>query len=537
MCTMSRYSITPFGRSVALAVAAALFLVAGTACDLTGSNGGGITLSGRVLNAATQNPVNEAIVTVTYPGASGEQEEISTVTDSLGRFSTSVDVDEATDVTIAVAKNGVLVERVERVSSDIDGITDLQFELRFGEEGEEADPGRPTDIILADQSTSVIRVEESGGASIARLTFQVVDSTGTPIDIDQAVPVSFRFGQQPGGAALTPETVTTNGSGQATVNVSSGTTSGVVQVVAETEAPDGRAIVSKPVRVTIHGGLPNKCHFSLGPEQFNFAGLNTFGVTNPINVIVGDRYGNPVVPGTSVYFSSNAGVIGGSADTDDNGQGTVDLTSARPLPAEGVATIRAETVGTDQTNPLVDPGNCEDPAESGNENTIFDEIPVVFSGRTGLTVEPAFAALGQTYEVTLRDVEHGNPLAPGTTLNVTAEGTKVKAVGNTEVELDDTAIIDRNGDGFGGEDVVVGDGITRFTFRVVEDNEVDEDGTPTIEAITLTVSSPNGDLEIVLTPQGTNNARVSTKTVDVSRGAELHDLSGRAATVHATVEE
>jgi hypothetical protein len=51
------------------------------------------------------------------------------------------------------------------------------------------------------------------------------------------------------------------------------------------------------------------------------------------------------------------------------------------------------------------------------------------------------------------------------------------------------------------------------------------------------VSSPNGDLEIVLTPQGTNNARVSTKTVDVSRGAELHDLSGRAATVHATVEE
>ena len=534
---MSRYPFTLFGRSLAVALAAALILMAGTACDLTGSNGGGITLSGRVLNAATQNPIEEAIVTVTFLGGSGEQEEISTVTDSLGRFSTSLDVDEPTDVTIAVAKNGVLVEQVERVSPDIDGITDLQFELTFGSEDDQADPGRPTDIILADQSTSVIRVEESGGTSIARLTFQVVDSTGTPIDIDQAVPVSFRFGQQPGGAALTPETVTTNGEGQATVNVSSGTTSGVVQVVAETQTPDGRAIVSKPVRVTIHGGLPNKCHFSLGPEQFNFAGLNTFGVQNPINVIVGDRYGNPVVPGTAVFFSTNAGVIGGSVQTGAEGQGSVNLTSARPLPAEGVATIRAETVGTDQTNPLVDPGNCEDPAETGNETTIFDEIPVVFSGRTGLTVEPAFAALGQTYEVTLRDVEHGNPLAPGTTLNVTAEGTKVKAVGNTEVELDDTAIIDRNDDGFGGEDVLVGDGITRFTFRVVEDNEVDETGTPTIEAVTLSVSSPNGDLEIVLTPQGTNNARISKQTIDVSRNAELHALTGRAATVHAVVKE
>jgi len=527
---MLRYRITLFGRWALLATVVAVLSLAGIGCDLAGDDDGNVTLSGRVLNAATQNPVTDAVVTVEFLNASDQPEEISTATDSLGRFSTSIDVDGPMDVTIAVAKRGVLVEQVERVSPDIGGVTGLEFELSFNADENEPEPGRPTNLLLAEQSTDVIRVQESGGTSIARLTFQVVDSTGTPIDIDQAVDVSFRFGQQPGGAELTPQTVTTDGQGQATVNVSSGTTSGVVQVVAETERPDGTRIASKPTRVTIHGGLPNKCHFSLGPEQFNFAGLNTFGVNNPVNVIVGDKYGNPVVPGTSVFFTTNAGVIGGSVQTGGNGQGTVGLTSARPLPSDGVATIRAETVGTDDVNTLVNPDNCEDPAETGNENTIFDTIPVVFSGRTSVEVDPTVAALGQTYELTVRDVENGNPLAPGTSISVSAQGTKVKAVGNTEVELDDTAIIDRNGDGFGAEDVVKGDGVTRFTFRVVEDNNLDEGGVPTIEAVTITISSPNGDLEIVITPSESGaNAKASPQTVQArTKGAEVSIESGSA---------
>lgn len=527
------------GRVFAIAAGVLLLIVGGMGCDLGGGGGANtVTLSGRVLDASA-NPVEGALVTVRFTNADGEEVEHTTGTDSEGRFSQTIEVEETVEVTIAVSEGDATAQKVRQVSPDAGQVSELSFSLGTGGE-EDREPGRPTDILLQNQSTSAIRVQESGGTSVARLTFQVVDSTGKAIGIDQAVDVTFRFGKQPGDASLTPSTVTTNGQGQATVNVSSGKTAGVVQIVAQTERPDGTEFQSKPVRLTIHGGLPNKCHFSLGPEQFNFPGLTEYGLTNPIRVFVGDKYGNPVVAGTSVYFSTNAGIIGGATQTGDQGGGEVTLTSAQPLPEGGVATIRAETVGTDDVNTIVDPDNCPDPVETGNENTIFDTIPVVFSGRTEVIPEPDSAELGQTYDLTVWDVENENPLAPGTTIQVEAEGTKVKAVGNTDVTLDDTAVIDENNDGFGPEDVVKTEGITFFTFRVVEDQEVDEEGTPTIETVTITVDGPNGSLEIVLTPEPTDGGGGGTATIQSlspTRGATVHRQSSGEVVIRAPREQ
>lgn len=526
---MSRRFPVRFGRAAVLAAVSFAVLLSAVGCDLAGGGANEVTISGRVVDAASKNPIPEAVVTFQFGTDGGGQEELTAVTDSVGRFSKTIDVDGSLEVTIIASKGGVQAQQVERVSPDLGTVSGVVFELDTGG-GEEREPGRPTDILLQEQSTSEIRVQESGGTSIARLTFQVVDSTGAAIDVDRAVDVNFRFGKQPGDAKLTPETVTTNGKGQATVNVSSGKTSGVAQIVATTERPDGTQIKSKPVSLTIHGGLPNKCHFSLGPEQFNFAGLEHFGVENEIRVFVGDKYGNPVVPGTSVYFSTNAGIIEGSAETDNQGRGSATLTSARPLPEGGVGTVRAETVGTDDVNTIVDPNNCPDPAETGNENTIFDTIPVVFSGRTEVRVKPDSAELGQTYQLTVWDVENENPLSPETTIKVEAEGTKVKAVGNTDVTLDDTAVIDENEDGFGPEDVVKGEGITNFTFRVVEDQKLDEEGTPTVEAVTITITSSNGDLEIVLTPTS-GSASKSSKSLTTTQGATVRRTSSGAVVI------
>lgn len=531
---MSRRLSTFVTRLFVVGAASALFFVGGVGCDLSGGGADGVTLSGQVVNATSQNPIQEAVVTATFTDDAGETEEVTAVTDSVGRFSMTIDVDGTVDVTLVASKGNVTAQQSTRASADVGGISDLNFELNMGGEAEQ-EPGRPTDMVLASRSTDAIRVQESGGNTVGRLTFQVVDSTGTAIDVDRAVEVSFRFAQQPGDASLTPETVTTNGQGEATVNISSGTTAGVVQVVAETQRPDGTPIESKPVALSIHGALPNKCHFSLGPEQFNFPGLQEFGVTNPIRVFVGDKYGNPVVSGTSVYFSTNAGIIGGSIQTDQQGRGSVTLMSARPLPIGGVATIRAETVGTDDVNEIVDPNNCPDPVQTGNENKIFDTIPVVFSGRTEIRVLPTSAILGQTYSLTVWDLENHNPLAPETTIEVQAEGTKVKAVGHTEVTLDDTAVLDENGDGFGPEDVVTGQGITEFTFRAVEDNEVDEEGPPAIEAITISVTSPNGDQEVVLTPSGgSSGAAKSLSTVTAPGAASIREAPSGEVIVRAS---
>jgi len=491
--------------------------VLATGCDLSEDDDtSAVDISGRVVNAATDNPIADVVVTIEFV-TDTEQRETSAVTDSSGNFSTSIEISSPTDVTFTASDEGVTTQTTERISPDLEEVGGVELALALDEEDEQ-EPGRPTNITLATQSAETIRVQESGGNEVAQLTFQVVDSTGTPIGIDQAVEVDFRFGKQPGDASLTPETVTTDGEGRATVNVASGTTAGIVQVVAETEKADGTVITSKPVRLTINGGLPNKCHFTVGPDQFNFPGLVTFGLTNTITVIVGDKFGNPVVPGTSVFFSTNAGIIGGSTETDEEGMGTVTLTSADPLPTDGVATIRAETVGSDDVNTIVDPDNCPDPVETGNENEIFDTVPVVFSGRPELIVSPDSAALNQTYEMTVWDVENENPLAPGTSITVVAEGSQVQATGNTDVTLDDTTIRDENNDGFGDEDVVKGEGITDFTFRVVEDPDPENPDPPAIETITITVSGPNGDLQIVLTPsgRGSTNAQTLNQTQDAT---------------------
>lgn len=521
-------------RVLSLLLAGLVVIAIGVGCDLGGtSESDTVTIPGQVLDASS-NPVEDALVTFRFTDSAGEEIERTARTDSVGRFSRTLEVEETAEVTITVSKGDASVQKTRQVSPDVEQVDELEFALSTGGE-EDREPGRPTDILLQNQSANTIRVQESGGTSTARLTFQVVDSTGQAIDIDQAVDVNFRFGQRPDGTTLTPETVTTDGSGQATVNVSSGTTAGVTQVVAQTQRPDGTEFQSKPVSLTIHGGLPNKCHFSLGPAQFNFPGLTEFGLTNSVRVFVGDKFGNPVVPGTSVFFSTNAGIIGGSAQTGEGGRGEVTLTSAQPLPEGGVANIRAETVGTDDVNTIVDPDNCPDPADTGNENTIFDTIPVVFSGRPEVIVDPDSAELGRTYSLTVWDVQNENPLAPGTSIQVEAGGTKVKAVGNTEVTLDDTAVIDENDDGFGPEDVIKEKGITFFTFRVVEDQEVDEGGVPTIETVTITVDGPNGSLEIVLTPNPSDggSSAASAQSLTPTQGATVLQRSSGGIIVRA----
>lgn len=511
-------------------VATVLLLVGGPGCDVGGGGSNNAALSGQVVDAVS-DPVMNAQVVIEFTDESGEQVTQTVTTDSAGRFTKKIDVEEPTDVSIEVSKQGVSAQDTLQVLPDVEA-SDLRFTLKIGGE-ESREPGRPTDILLQEQSTNSIRVQESGGTSTARLTFQVVDSTGKAIEADQSVDVEFRFGQQPGGASLTPSTAQTNGQGQATVNVSSGMTAGVVQVVAATQRPDSTAFRSKPVSLSIHGGLPNKCHFSLAPDRFNFPGLVDLGVTTPIQVFVGDKYGNPVVPGTSVSFSANAGLIEGSLQTDDQGRGSVVLTSAQPLPEGGVGTVRAETVGTDDVNTIVDPGNCPDPANTGNENTISKTIPIVFSGRPEVKVDPDSAELGETYELKVRDVENNNPLAPGTNIQVQAEGTKVKAVGNTDVTLDDTALSDDDNDGFDAGDIVNRDKTTAFTFRVVEDPSVEVSGEAEVETITITVGGPNGSLEIVLTPAVSSPGTSSNQLITTTEGATVRRTASGGVLVRA----
>jgi len=457
----------------------ALSMLVFAGCDAFSSDeadtSGPVTLTGQVLNQATNEPVASAFVRIL-------PYDLLYETDDEGNYTIDAVIDSTMELRITATKDGfqgssvtvlALAERVIEVPT-----------LRILQTIEEEPvSGKASNILLLGQSTKSIGVKESGSKEVAEITFQVADSLGRPVILNNTTQVRFELGVQPGGGEfIFPNFAATDNNGKVTVNLSSGSKAGVVQIVASTTV-DGREIRSLPVAVAIHGGLPDQGHFSIGPSRFNFPGLLTFGLSNDISVIVGDEYANPVKTGTAVYFTSTHGVIEGSVQTDVQGRGSVSLISANPLPADGVALITASTA--DQ-----------------NQVTVIGQTPVLFSGAPVITVSPTTAILGQTYNLTVTDY-NGNPLAAGTVIQTKVEGTKVKSVGNTNVRLEDTVFLG----GFGYENVLRGPGITQFTFRAVEDLEVDESGSPTVEVITIKITGPNGALEIVLGAGGIPQTR------------------------------
>jgi hypothetical protein len=146
----------------------------------------------------------------------------------------------------------------------------------------------------------------------------------------------------------------------------------------------------------------------------------------------------------------------------------------------------------------------------------------VFSGTPVITVNPGTAAINQTYNYTVTDY-NGNPLAAGTSITVSAEGTAVRAVGHTSTRLDDTVFI-------GGNDyqhVVRGAGITEFTFRVIDNVDPLNPEVPVLEVITISVSGPNGSLEVVLGGSGAPYSRTDgVEMVRTSDGLYRFELAG-----------
>jgi hypothetical protein len=196
-----------------------------------------------------------------------------------------------------------------------------------------------------------IGVQGAGDDETASLLFEVEDSNGIPVDAAHAATLTFEIVVDGGATDATVEATAaeTNERGEALATVNAGTRSGTVEVRARSGA-----IVSEPIRVAIHGGLPDPAHFSIAFERLNIEGLVFDGVRNGVSARVGDVHGNPVPLGTSVWFSSAYGLVQGSAGTEEHGEATVQEITAAPRPqipgGDGLVEICAHTVsrlGTD----------------------------------------------------------------------------------------------------------------------------------------------------------------------------------------------
>lgn len=479
---MSAFRLIRFPALILLAA----FIWSG--CDAFSSDNdesGIVTLSGQILNDETNNPVDGGFIQISPYDLLFEAGED-------GTFAFDVEIDSTMDLQLTANADGYRSEGLPVLA--IAGRTVNVPTFRLTQIADEAaTSGRASNIILIEQSATAIGVRESGSEEQASMTFQMADSVGNPVILDKKALVSFRFGSHPGGGEfISPATVESDNNGVVSATISSGTKAGIVQLIAEATI-EGRLIRSQPIAVAIHGGLPDQTHFSLGPSARNFPGLNSFGLVNTMSIIVGDKYSNPVRPGTSVYFETTHGVIGGSTLTDEAGQGTVDLLSANPLPADGIAHIRARTADDQQ-------------------GEVTSTTPVVFSGTPVINVTPAVARPNQFYQIEVTDY-NGNPLAAGTSISVGVTGTAIRVGGTTEASLDDTAF----SGGMLYEHVVRGPGITQFSFVISEDIDPQNPETPVVDAIEISVAGPNGRLAIVLGAGGEPMTRTD--------GAELRKMS------------
>ncbi len=473
------------------------FTLAG--CDTAGDEGGTVTLTGRVVDVEGA-PVADALITVHANENTAFSEDITARTDAAGTYSIRVEIEANTELEVTASKHGQSASTfVSAFAGDTHEVE--LIELTFSSE-EQQGSGAPSNLKLLSQSRQSISVKESGGSEVAQLTFQVADSSGRPVVLDEQALVSFRLsGASPPDAFISPSEARTNNNGEVTVNLSSGTTAGVVQIVAETQGAGDATIRSRPVGITIHGGLPVERNFSIRPGQINNPAGSSEAIT--ISAIAGDQYNNPVKPNTAIYFTTDGnGIIDGSVGTDAQGQGSVSLFPTSTS-SGSIVTVIAETANQE-------------------EQSIYATSGTFFSGVPEIEVSPATAQLDQTYMLEVTD-QNGFPLAPGTTISVVAEGTQVQATGNTAVTLGDPGFA---GSEISEESIRRGAGVTEFTFRTVADPDPENPLPAELETITVTVGGPNGSLEIVLTPPDGNSLMTTTDGATV-------ELRGPGAVIRA----
>lgn len=418
--------------------------------------GDNVTINGQVIDFESGQPIVNAAVKIIADTA---QYGVTTGTD--GKFSKTFRIIKSVDVKIIATKEDYKGDTT--VVFAVPGRTIDVPTLKLEKLKATTTTGLPASIVLVRQTFATIGVRESGDNETTTLTFEVRDSSGNPIDITNAVIVNFTLGANPGGGLfIDPPSKKTNSEGRVSVNVTSGTVAGVVQVIAEVNLGT-RVIRSKPVNIAIHGGLPDYEHFSIAPDAYNFPGLIKYGLFNNITAYVGDKYSNPVKPNTVVYFASTGGIIQGSAVTDEMGVATAKLMSAAPVPI----------------HPILGPGFATVTARTANEQnqTIEKSLVILFSGYPSrLFITPTSFAIpnrgSQIFYYTVADA-NDNPIASGNTITVTVEG-NVKAQGDISVNMPDTQ--SRRW--------------TQFSFIVFDaDPEKDEESPVTIK---IEVDGPNG---------------------------------------------
>ncbi|HTO95304.1 MAG TPA: hypothetical protein VMM80_13015 [Bacteroidota bacterium] len=466
---------------------AALGGLAASCSNTNNANGpqagqGGV--SGVVTDATSSSPLGGVTVSAQPLGAAAT----STTTGADGKYNFTFTIDSTSSVQLAFHVSGYRdTSLVAPLRSN--SITTANVALtRRSQISGGGGSGIAQTIAFLGAAPPEIRVKGVGQIETTTLTWEVRDSLGLPVDATHAIQLTFAITNGPGGGEfLSPTSVLTNNNGQAIMTLSSGIRSGVVQVTATGTLPGSGTVTTQPVRIVIDAGFPDQTHFTFGAPSFNLPVLGTFGVHNKVAVLVGDKWTNPVPPGTAVYLSSTAGVVTAAIFTDINGQGSGDIISGNPLPfgshaapangsrpfGDGYYYVLARTVGQGAV-------------------TIQDSILMLWSGPSIISnFSPTTFNIqnggSQSFTFTVADAL-GHPLAGGTTISVVAA---VPPPPDPNAPVNQVIVtFGLNGGLTLGDNIAPGPNVTAFSCRLSDGNIAISESTRT--TLTVFVNGPNG---------------------------------------------
>ncbi len=397
--------------------------------------------------------------------------------------------DTTLSVTFGSTKKSISIGevRMRGVSSEIDSLLP-------------STPSAPAGAIyFLTSSLPSIAITGSGGTEVTNLNFEVRDSLGIPVDSKNTATVIFKLKSSPTlGVFLNLDSAKTTGAGQVSVQLRSGTKAGLAQVQAYLKSDT--TIKSSIVSIPVHGGAPDSAHFSIGVGKVNLPGGVKTGLTTNIDVVVADKFGNPVQPGTPVQFQTTGGIVEPYGLTSPNGRVNVSLTTGNPVPSNGIARVTAEipnglnrtivppNSGSVKSPTLLDKYITQKKTPAKALSSFSRSVDIMFSGASTVTFADNNFVVPLQSERTLNFTVSdplGHPLSEGTIIRVIGFGfdsTGVVLSGDVEKVLPDTK----------------DPAYTQFSFVVADKRTINASQSKTL-SLAIEVISQNGNVKKSIT--------------------------------------
>lgn len=219
-------------------------------------------------------------------------------------------------------------------------------------------PAKAANIVFSSATPTLMYVSSAAsGSKTSVVQFQVLDSSASPM-ASQSVTMSLSNAAISAGVVFSlsgttstsPQVVTTDGGGYASITVAAGTLPTPVTVNAVLTSDTSIKAASLGLAVT--NGAPTQNAASFNAAEHSLEGLNLVGLTTQLTLRIADRLGNPVPDGTVVNFIASAGLITPGSCTLTNSACSVTYTTQGTAPVGGRAVVMAYLDGEESFTDL-----------------------------------------------------------------------------------------------------------------------------------------------------------------------------------------